>query len=158
MNLGITITSTILVLIVATPVVLMQQQQKNKERKLIKALKAFASKNNCSLTEYEAFRNFAIGLDKNKNQLFFYKKSTTSETLEHINLNEIRSCNVSNLKKPTRKDAVGNTVRLELILNPINNKNNKYNIEIYNQTDDFQINGDLEIGRKWEHIINDNIR
>jgi len=157
MNLGITITSTVLVLLVVTPVVLMQQQQKNKERKLIKALKAFAELNNSSITEYDVFKNFAIGLDKNKNNLFFYKNNASKENSQCINLNEIKSCGVLNSKKPTKKNTLGDISRLELVLNPVKNSIDKHTLEIYNETEDFQLNGELEFIRKWEHIINNSL-
>lgn len=153
MNLGITITSTVLVLLVVAPVVLIQQQQKNKERKLLKALKSLASQYNSSITEYDIFKNFAIGLDSHNNNLFFYKSHLAHETSQRINLNTIKSCGVSNSKKPNHKNSNGDIVRLELVLNSASNSNDNQSIEIYNQTEDFQLNGELEIVRKWEHTI-----
>ena len=153
MNLGITITSTVLVLLVVAPVVLMQQQQKNKERKLLKALKSLASQHNSSITEYDIFKNFAIGLDSQNNNLYFYKSHSTNETFQRINLNNIKSCGVLNSRKPNYKNSGGDIVRLELVLNSTMNSNNNQSIEIYNQTEDFQLNGELEIVRKWEHKI-----
>ena len=158
MNLGITITSTVLVLLVVTPVVLMQQQQKKKERKLLKALKTLAKSDNYSITEYDIFKNFAIGLDKQNNTLYFHKMSASKEINQRINLNDIKSCGVSNSKKPTQKNTSGDTVKLELILNSAKNSGDHKTIEFYNQTDDFQLNGELEIVRKWEHIIHDRIK
>lgn len=153
MNLGITITSTVLVLLVVAPVVLMQQQQKNKERKLLKALKSLASQHHSSITEYDIFKNFAIGLDNQNNYLFFYKSHSTNETFQRINLNNIKSCGVSSSRKPNHKNSSGDIVHIKLVFNSTVNSSDNQSIEIYNQTEDFQLNGELEIVRKWEHKI-----
>lgn len=158
MNLGITITSTVLVLLVVTPVVLIQQQQKKKSRNLLKALKTLANTHNCSITKYDVFKNFAIGLDKQNNTLFFYKKSSSKAIKQHINLNEVKSCGVFNSKKTTHENVSGDTVKLELILNSVESSSNNKSIELYNQTEDFELNGELEIVSKWKHIIHNTIK
>ncbi|MEM5565184.1 hypothetical protein WNY78_08710 [Psychroserpens sp. AS72] len=158
MSLGITLTSTVLVLLVTTPVVLIQQQQKKKERKLLKALKAIANQHNSTLTEFEVFKNFAIGLDKNNNNLFFYKQNSKKEITQRIDLNKIKSCGILNSKKANNSDKKDSIVRLQLILNPKSNAKHEQNIEIYNQTDDFQLNGELEVIRKWEHLIQTHLK
>nr|WP_321227863.1 hypothetical protein [uncultured Psychroserpens sp.] len=158
MNLGVTITSAVLVLLVIAPVALIQQQQKKKERKILKSLKALASKYDCTLTEYEVFKNFAIGLDEKNNNLFFYKKNSLKEISQHVDLNKIKSCGILNSKKANNKSKQDNIARLQLILNPLDNIKHEQTIEIYNQTDDFQLNGELDVIHKWEHIIQNSLK
>ncbi|WP_040280920.1 hypothetical protein [Psychroserpens damuponensis] len=157
MSLGITITSAVLVLLVTTPVVLIQQQQKKKERKLLNALKALANQHKSKLAEFEVFKNFAIGLDANNHNLFFYKQNSKKEISQRIDLNNIKSCGILNSKKANHTDKHDTIVRLQLVLNPKSSSKHEQNIEIFNQIDDFQLNGELEVIQKWEHIIQNNL-
>lgn len=157
MNLGMTITSTVLVLLVTTPIALIQQQQKKKERKLLKTLKTIANQHNSTLTEYDVFKNSVIGLDKKENNLVFYKKNLSTETVQLINLNEFKSCEILNLTKANKQNKQ-DIIRLQLILNPIDNTKEKETIEFFNHTEDFQLNGELDVIRKWEHIINSSLK
>lgn len=82
--------------------VFLTAKRKMKEKKLLKTFYAFSETMNCNISEYDLWNNAVIGIDKKKNLLLFMKKLPDTEIKEHINLLEIKSCDVINTYKSPR--------------------------------------------------------
>ncbi|MDG5491237.1 hypothetical protein [Psychroserpens sp. SPM9] len=158
MNLGITITSAVLLLLVVAPVALIQQQQKKKEKNLLKALKTLTNQHHATLSEYDVFRNFAIGMDSETKRLFFYKKDNSNIIAQHFDLNEFTSCGILKSKKASPQNKSEQIAKLQLILNPKHHSKAHEAIEIYNQESDFQLDGELDVLHKWERLIQNSLK
>lgn len=149
MDLGITIITIICVAICAMPFILTIRSRKKRERKMFESIKELSKRHNCDITQHEICGNYAIGIDDNKEFVFF--ELTANETTNHhvVDLSTINNCIVE------RKNSKNQTIA-SLDLKLISNNKNKPDIvlEFYNVDLSYQPNGEIESVEKWNKLIN----
>src|SRR5690606_9900570 len=94
MNIEITIIGAILVALCALPFVYFGMSRKNKEKKVIQALKDFASQHRSTITTHDVSGELVIGLDETSKTLFMSKHFEGQVTNKVLQLQDVTGCSV----------------------------------------------------------------
>ena len=148
--------TTILIVICTLPIILISRSTRKKEKQLKKSLETSVSKNNGKLTDYVINNNFALGLDSNANQIYYYKKTQETEYFQKANLNEIKSCEV---KKNTKRIKEGKSnyeliQRISLIFTASEDTIVEQ-FELYDYDENSQLNGEIALADNWKQKVSD---
>ncbi|MEI6139457.1 MAG: hypothetical protein WCP85_09340 [Mariniphaga sp.] len=157
MDIGSIIFVLVIVLVCVVPIVLFQINQKKKEKRSLLILKSTADINNATISEYDLWYNFLIGIDKTTHKLFFIRKTETEEVAKAIDLAEIIGCKSLNKSRSVSYRGGNQLVveRIELVLS--NRDKNKPDIilEFYNSaTDNPVMRNEIQLVEKWSGIVN----
>lgn len=160
MNSGTLIVGAIILALCILPFVLMIRSRKKKEKQLLLSLTGVANNQNFKISLHELFVEFAIGLDEEANQLFFFRKTTENETAQHINLAEVKSCKVINTDHSiSNNDENNKTIdKLELQFSFLDKKNPDELLVFYNSDENTQLSGEIITIEKWAKILNDRLK
>ena len=155
-DLGTIITGVLALLICILPFALDYKSRKKKENNLLQPLKKIAQKQNYQINEYEAGRNFIIGIDKAKKNVFFYKEEQDKITERFIDLATIQDCKVITSHKAMNntKGSYKVVIKLELSFVSINQGKTEQTWEFYNADVSSQLNGEIQLIEKWSKLIN----
>lgn len=148
-----TIISATLILLIIVPLTLMQLKKKNREQLLLKSLKNLSKQQNCTLTKYDVNSDFAIGLDQATKTLFYYKDTVLEHISKHVNLSQFKDCEVLEVRQNNSKNKLGEIENLNLVLHPFNKNDALETLKIYNSTENYQLNGEVDLIKKWKELI-----
>lgn len=125
----------------------------------MQSLSKIATQHDCQINQYEIFGSFAIGLDKIKNFVFFYKQIKDKVEEHTICLGEIQSCKILNISRSLKTKSGSQNVidRLELSFIPIAENKPEIKLEFFNTDISVQLNGELQSIEKWSKLINDRL-
>lgn len=141
------------------PLAIIQLNKLRKNNVLIKSVKNLSKENNCNINQYEQCSDFIIAIDEEKKCLFFKKKNKSNELTEFIKLSDYSNCK-KNSRLFTSKDKNDNPTSydiIELIFSPKTKNVEEKKIEIYNESVDITLTGEIQFLEKWLKIINKNI-
>lgn len=156
MDSGTLIVGVIILAACILPFVLMVRSRKKKEKQLLLKLTGIANNHNFKISMHELFEEFAIGLDEKANQLFFLRKTKENETVQHINLEEVKDCKVV---KTGHSDNNYNTIdKLELQFSFLEKKKQDEFLVFYNSEENTQLSGEILTIEKWVKILNDRLK
>lgn len=160
MDIGTFVVGISLMALCILPFVAMSRIKKNKEKQLLKSLSAIANKYGGNIVQHEIFGNFIIGLDNSTNSVFFLKKDKEEEVIKHVRLTETKHCRVEETGRTiSNKDGNHKLVdRLDLHFTPIDSSKPEVLMEFYNAQDSMQLSGELQMIRKWEKTINEQLK
>lgn len=153
MELGMTIISGTLILLIIVPITLMQLKKRNNEQVLLKSLKALSNQQNCKLTKYDVTNDFAIGLDQATKTLFYYKNTVLENISKHVNLSHFINCEIFEIRQNNTKNQQGEITTLTLVLYPVDKSKTTETLNIYNAEENYQLNGEVELIKKWKDLI-----
>ncbi|QDO94711.1 hypothetical protein FNB79_12310 [Formosa sediminum] len=125
---------------------------------MLKALQSLASKQQANITTHEVGADFIIGLDTNKNMLFFLK-NTAEKTIENtLLLSDYKECRVLKFGKNGNARNTSHTIEtLKLEFIPKFNTQPTTQLELFNEDTNIQLNGELEIVNTWHPILQQKI-
>ncbi|CAM1333524.1 hypothetical protein [Tenacibaculum aestuariivivum] len=92
MNLGSTIVGVIIIIICIVPFILMNRSRKKRENKMLISLKKIAEEHKGKINQHEFCGDFVIGIDENKNFVFFFKQKKEKAISQFVDLSEIEIC------------------------------------------------------------------
>ena len=145
--------------IVIISLVLLGRRGKRTNYRLFELLTIAANRENCQISEYEVFGDFVVGMDKQKNYVFFIKILGESDETHSINLAEIKSCKNNIVSRTVSFSGGNNNVIDSLSLNLIPKDNSPaVELEFYNAEKSTQLNGEFQLIEKWQKIINEQIQ
>ena len=147
MDLGASITELVLVAICIAPFIIMGRNKAKSKKQKRKAMTALAHKNNHELGLFEVFGNLSLGMDTNKSQLFFIRKDNNGILEQSLPLSKFKTCV---LNKIGTKDYVE---KIELGLHTANKKQDDIYLLIFDNQNEFQLNGQLQWAEKWKSLI-----
>lgn len=153
MNTGVTITTIVLTSLIIIPLISLQLQKRKHTNKILNTLRTIADQQNSNITAYEVNGDYAIGVDQNRKQLFFYREKEEGNILKNIDLNTIKKCEVINSKSNNSKSHVIDSVGLNFVSNTKMQQDSM--IELYNHKESYQLNGELDFVKKWSKTIQD---
>lgn len=153
MELGMTLISATLILLIIVPLTVMQLKKRNKEQVLLKSLKTLSNQQNCKLTTHDVTSDFAIGLDQASKNLFYYKNTVLENISKHINLSQFIDCDVLETRQNNTKNKQGEIAHLNLVLIPKDKNNESETIKFYNSDENYQLNGEVDLVKKWRNLI-----
>ncbi|QHI36161.1 hypothetical protein IMCC3317_15200 [Kordia antarctica] len=156
METGIVVIVTILIVICTLPFILISGSTKKREKELKKGLETSISDNNGTLTEYVINNNFALGLDSNAQQIYYYKKTPKAEYIQIVNLTYISACEVKKVAKRIGKVKSKYELIQSIALEFTFTKNNAIEeFEFYDYNDTTQLNGELALADTWKKKVID---
>ncbi|KAA5549561.1 hypothetical protein [Adhaeribacter rhizoryzae] len=157
MDLGTTITGIVVILLCIIPIVLMRINNSKKEKNLLQGLLNLAESKNCQITRHDLWDNSLIGIDDNKNKVFFIRKVKDAETTRQVVLAEIQKCQVIDTSR-TVSNKDGNhkvTDQVALALTYHDKSKQATALEFFNvDHDSLMLKGELLLAEKWSGIIN----
>jgi hypothetical protein len=156
MDLQTIILGIVAVSVLVLPFVLMGLGGKKQEKRMVNALKGMAGKQDCTIAEYDASAEFAIGLANNNQYLYYCKKRGEIQSEQYISLKEVAKCKVNEERRNagTKKEPESVLERLELVFTSKSDSAKEQRIEFYRTGEAYQLSGELQLIRKWEARIN----
>ena len=145
MNIEITIIGAILVALCALPFVYFGMSRKNKEKKVIQALKDFASQHQSTITTYDVSGELVIGLDENSKTLFMSKHFEGQVTNKVLQLSDVTGCSVEKHFKNYGSQQVVERLGIRFITK----KANDVYWELFNSNETYQMSGELQLADAW---------
>lgn len=160
MELVSAIVGTILILICIVPFIVIHYNRVNKETKMVQMLNENARHSDCEISHHEVCGDFVLGLDENKNWVFFFKQHKEKAISQFVDLAEIQVCQVVKKTRTANNDIVsfGSTERVELCLTPANKSKAETRFELYDENVNSQLRGELQFGDKWAKQINSRLK
>ncbi len=163
MNLENILLNTILVVLCIIPFILMGRFQQRRKNQLLKSLEALASEQNAHITQKEFCGNIVIGLDENKNLLFFFKQNNADNSQiakQVIDLSKVSNCRIINTSKSVKTKEGNNTTIEKLELDFSYTADNEPNtiLEFYDKEEKWQLSGEVQLIEKWEKLLKPRIK
>lgn len=154
MEFGSALMGLIVVGLIAVPVYLLLKNASNREKQFVRALFQLADRTNSHIDEYDAGRDFVIGLDRISSKVFFYKNVEGVQTEEVVQLKDIARIECKTISRGTAPDNGGRKPvdRILLIFHPIE-KEAATSWEIYNASENLQLSGELQLAEKWCRML-----
>ncbi|HET8860796.1 hypothetical protein [Marivirga sp.] len=143
------------------PFVFDYRSRSKKTKHLKLSLAKLAEQHNCEVNQYEYCSNFILGIDENRNSLFFFRQPKTEEGIsQYINLEEIQKCEVVKKTKNVKTDTENLTIveRVEMSFIPSNTNKVEQKIELFDKEKNMQLNGELQFVDKWSKQINGHLK
>ncbi len=162
-DLGSTLIGALIIVICTIPFIIMGKSRNKKAKQLLNSLHNNASQHNCQITQHEVFGDFAIGMDKEHNALFFARRLKDSEEKQFVDLSKIKNCEIINSGRTIRtkngnKNGTHTIIdRLELGFTPIVKNEPEIKWEFFNADINYQPNGELIAMRQWSKNINEQL-
>lgn len=157
MDLGNTIIGVFLLAIFIIPIVLIQYRRKNKENKKLQSLREIARQHNCSISQHEFCGDFVLGIDMNRNFVFFSKYKKEEFINQFVDLTKIKSCQPLKKIRSIKMDK-GNEIiieRIELAFTPKIKSEIETSFVLFDETINNQLSGELQFAEKWAKQINE---
>lgn len=159
-DLGTIIIGIVFILICITPLIIMHINKIRKNNKMLHLLAENAEKNNCKISQYEFYGDFVLGKDNEKDFVFFLKQNSSETTFQSVDLNEIQACKVAEKARSVKnnKDSTSIIEKLELCFIPKNKDKGETKFELFNELNNVQLTGELQLADKWSKQINTSLR
>jgi hypothetical protein len=119
---------------------------------LLSSLNQLARQYHGKIHLFEICGNFIIGIDEEKNYLFFQQKADGEVKSQFIDLSKIVNCMLCNNSRPGPQGKI--VERLALHLAPRHKGKQFLEIEFYNCQHSYKLNGELQLIEKWHKLIN----
>jgi hypothetical protein len=147
MNIEITIIGAILVALCAMPFVYFGMSRKNKEKKVVQALKDFASQHKSTITTHDVSGELIIGLDETTKTLFMSKHFEGQVTNKVLQLSDVTGCAVEKHYKNYGNQQVVDQLSIRFITK----KGNASEVywELFNSNETYQLSGELQLADDW---------
>ena len=147
MNIEITIIGAILVALCAMPFVYFDMSRKNKEKKVVQALKDFASQHQSTITSHEVSGELIIGLDDTTKTLFMSKHFEGQVTNKVLQLSDVTGCAVEKHYKSYGNQQVIDQLGIRFITKKRNASEVYW--ELFNSNETYQLSGELQLAEAW---------
>lgn len=160
MDITSAVIGTLLLVISILPFIILSRNRKLKTKKTVEVLQRIATDQGATLHNIEICTNFIIGMDEEKNMLFFFKHTANQSIKKIIKLTDFQACK---LIKETRtvgreKDTYEVIDRLALTFMPKPTDNSDSELEFYNSDNAVQVAGELQILEKWCKIATNHFK
>ena len=157
MDLGVTLTGVIIVLLCIIPFVIMSQNSKRKKQKKLQNLFDFAAKNQGNITQYDLWHKSSIGLDETNNTIFFVRTLQDKAITQVVKLEDIQKCQLINTSRALN-DQDGHLKvidKLELAFTPRDKQQAVIVLEFFKvDSDSLTLTGELQLAEKWTNLAN----
>ena len=157
MDLGVTLTGVIIVLLCIIPFVVMYQFSKNRKQKKLQNLFDFAAKNEGNITQYDFWHKSSIGLDETNNTIFFIRTLRDKEITQAVKLEDMQKCQLINTSRTLNdQDSQIKLIdKLELAFTPRDKQQDMIVLEFFKvDPDSLTLTGELQLAEKWTNLAN----
>lgn len=156
MDTATIIIAAILLAICILPFILISRNRKKNEQGLLQSLQDEAQKVQCIINEHEFCCNIMIGLDTNKNTIFYLKKGNSGNEHKHLVLDAFKQCELVKTMQDSSESSRIQKLALKFI--PISDKSQPVFLEFYDSNERFQLNGELQMIENWFKIITNRMK
>jgi hypothetical protein len=156
MKSGMVILIAMIVLIFVVPSIWMYVRNLKNERQFKNKLFNLAANSSCSISEFDFWKNSAIGIDINRHKLFYVREVKEAELKKEIDLSEIQKCRILNASRSLNVKNGNYTAidRLELVFSNRDKTKPEIGLEFYNTVhDSLAISGEVQLVEKWSGIV-----
>src|SRR5690606_8216641 len=142
------------------PFIIMYYYRVKKENKMLQSLESIAQQQNCKIDRYELCGDFALGIDENRNFVFFFKRKNEETIHQFVNLSEIQACQIVKKTRSPKAHNVNTLVieQLELGFTPIKKSMEETRFELYNEETNTQLSGELQFAESWAKQITERLK
>ena len=156
MNIEITIIGAILVALCTLPFVYFGMSRKTKEKKVLQALKDFASQHQSTITTHDVSGELIIGLDETTKILFMSKHFEGQVTNKVLQLSDVTGCSVEKLYKNYGTQQVVDRLGIRFITKKGNASDEYW--ELFNSNETYQLSGELQLADAWVSRIKNHLQ
>lgn len=134
----------------------LSNSNRKKEKQLLGQLKELASENNYTITQYDLWDQFAIGMDDAANIVLMVNNTNQPSSRLEVNLSEVLHCNFIKTNRqfigqPQDYKEIG---KIELVFINRNKQRPTIVMEFYNfDKGGSSLSGELQLAEKWYNII-----
>ncbi|WP_194852303.1 hypothetical protein [Nonlabens antarcticus] len=154
MDTGMIAITVTLIAIVSTPFILMLTGSSKRKSQLIKGLETLASQKNGTLSKKEIFLNFALGLDENAQQIYFFRKTDASEVAKTVDLHTVKSCSISKQSTMVKMEkGMNESIEKVSLLFEFKNNESPERFVLFNEEESLQLNGEIGIAQEWKTFV-----
>jgi hypothetical protein len=160
MDLGTAIVGLMSILICISPFVIIYYIKVKKENKWMQSLNEMAQQHHCNVGQHEFCSDFVMGIDENRNFVFFFKQNKEETLSQFVDLSEIQSCQAVKKSRNVHngKDSHSLIDSLELHFTPTNKNTEEISFKLYDAEINIQLSGELQFADKWVKLINDRLK
>lgn len=158
MNLETILLNSVLIMLCIIPFILMGRFQQKRKKQLSKSITELAATQNCKITHKEFCADLVIGLDEVNNFLFFVKQKKSdadSDVMQFVNLSKVERCKEAYTEKLDKIKGGDNIIieKVELKFWFLAENQNELSIELYNKNEKWQLNGEVQLIKKWIMLL-----
>lgn len=159
MDFGTAITGLLLIAIIVVPFLLINGFKKVKNKRMLSLLNTEAARFECTINEYELSGNVIIGIDDAAEMVFFGKTKGGSDLSQTVNLADFQSCEIVAKNRYRGEEANNDRIvdKLELYFKSKTPGKEDITLEFYCGAENFQLNDELSVMKKWAEIINNKL-
>jgi hypothetical protein len=159
MDTGTAITGLVLIAIIVVPFLLLNISTKVKNKRMLSLLNTEAERLGCTINEYELSGNAIIGIDDDAEMVFFGKTKGGSDLSQTVNLADFQSCEIVAKNRYRGEEANNDRIvdKLELYFKSKTPGKGDISLEFYCGAENFQLNDELSVMKKWTKIINNKL-
>lgn len=158
MDLGVTLTGVIIVLLCIIPFVVMSQNSKRKKQQKLQDLFDFAAKNEGNITQHDLWHKSSIGLDETNNTIFFIRTLQDKAITQVVKLEDMQKCQLINTGRTLNDQDNGQVKvidKLELAFTPRDKQQAAIVLEFFKvDSDSLTLTGELQLAEKWTNLAN----
>ena len=157
MDLGVTLTGVIIVLLCIIPFVVMSQNSKRKKQQKLQNLFDFAAKNEGNITQHDLWHKSSIGLDETNKTIFFIRILQDKAITQVVKLGDMQKCQLINTGRTLNEQESPIKVidKLELAFTPRDKQQATIVLEFFKvDSDSLTLTGELQLAEKWANLTN----
>lgn len=157
MDTSSTLIGLVILAVFILPIILLHSSRKKRERKQLELFDQYVSSKGLSLKQRELWNHYAIGMDVERNQLFYSKHHLDDNREQIVPLAEVALCEITReMIRPTSNSSEDDLVldRLELSLRFKESGRQNLRLEFYNREESTGLSDELELTEKWRKRIN----
>ena len=160
MDLGTLITACILLAVCTLPFVLMNRKKQKRVKELFTNFSEMIQSKGLQLGQYDVCGDIVIGMDANSSRLFYYKKHKETASNMEIEINSIANCNVSKIYSDGSNVSNDNTSidKITLLFALKSSSVKEKSIVLFDDDDNLQLDGELQLAEKWSKLIQTSIK
>jgi hypothetical protein len=139
------------------PFLMMYKKRVGGEGRSLKTLKEMAEQHNCAISKHEFCGDFVMGIDQNRNFVFFVKQKKEEAISQFVDLSGVQICQA--VKKTRAVESDNETVsvieRIELFFSPNKKNISETTLELFDDNINMRLSGEFQFADEWSRQIND---
>ncbi len=156
MNQGTIIFLAILFFAIAIPVFIFNRKKKLQEKLLRDRMDEIAQKSNCTISNYQQWKDLQIGIDQKAGRLFFLRNTKDHESVSEVDLSQVQNARVLKAERivNTGSDKYTAIDKIDLTFT-LRNSRSELALTFFNTSfDSPTVQGELQLAENWNEIAN----
>ena len=156
MDLGSVIFGIISLACFIVPIIYLQGKKNKEKKEFLKYFMKLAEQQQLIITEHDFWNHsYAIGIDTQKNKLFYLKKQEGKDQQVLIDLREVERCTIHNSNRTVNNNKIIDSIDLCFTFR---NKKPQKTLSFYNREESLSVNEEHQFSEKWNTLINSRLK